>query len=143
MEFNIATIKDRTLTSTVTASTPAATQGNVSARDAFQRVSTAIYGQLLVLLGLLVPLSHSGSDADLETSSYVDLFYIFLLLVSVLFLIFVFIDLVGSRTQESLVMRRRRRSVEKVKTVLKVLTMIVHVDRVKMIDIVEDPKDDS
>jgi len=109
--------QDRTLTSTVTASTPATTQSSGSARDAFQRVSSAIYGQLLVLLGLLVPLSGpaSASVVTPETSGYFDLFYIFLLLVSVLFLIFVFIDLVGARTQESLVMRRRRRSVEKVK----------------------------
>ena len=105
------------MTSNVTASTPAATQNSGSARDAFQRVSSAIYGQLLVLLGLLVPLSGPGSASDLtpDTSGYFDLFYIFLLLVSVLFLIFVFIDLVGARTQESLVLRRRRRSVEKVK----------------------------
>ena len=110
-------MQDRTLTSTVTASTPAAGQSSGSARDAFQRVSSAIYGQLLILLGLLVPLSgpaHSDSS-DLDIVGYFDLFYIFLLLVSVLFLIFVFIDLVGARTQESLVLRRRRRSVEKVK----------------------------
>ena len=103
------------MTSTVTASTPAATQSCYSARDALQRVSSAIYGQLLVLLGLLVPISGSTSDLNQDTSGYFDLFYIFLLLVSILFLIFVFIDLVGARTQESLVMRRRRRSVEKVK----------------------------
>jgi len=106
------------LTSTVTASTPAAGQSSGSARDAFQRVSSAIYGQLLILLGLLVPLSGPPESAstDLDTVvGYFDLFYIFLLLVSVLFLIFVFIDLVGARTQESLVLRRRRRSVEKVK----------------------------
>ena len=108
-------IQDRTLTSTVTASTPAAGHSSGSARDAFQRVSSAIYGQLLVLLGLLVPLSGPHSASDLDTAGYFDLFYIFLLLVSVLFLIFVFIDLVGARTQESLVLRRRRRSVEKVK----------------------------
>ena len=111
-------MQDRTLTSTVTASTPAAGQRSGSARDAFQRISSAIYGQLLVLLGLLVPLSGpaSASHLTLDTSAgYFDLFYVFLLLVSVLFLIFVFIDLVGARTQESLVMRRRRRSVEKVK----------------------------
>jgi len=106
------------LTSTVTASTPAVGHSSRSARDAFQRVSSAIYGQILVLLGLLVPLSGPGSASDLTpdaSAGFFDLFYIFLLLVSVLFLIFVFIDLVGARTQESLVMRRRRRSVEKVK----------------------------
>ena len=58
--------------------------------DWCQRVLSILYGQTLLLLGLVLPLLTFTGNID---KSFAELFYIYLLLCSILYLIFVQIDL--------------------------------------------------
>ena len=58
--------------------------------DWCQRILSILYGQILLVLGLVLPLISLTANIDKSVS---ELFYIYLLLGSILYLIFVQIDL--------------------------------------------------
>ena len=58
--------------------------------DWCQRILSILYGQILLVLGLVLPLISLTANIDNSVS---ELFYIYLLLGSILYLIFVQIDL--------------------------------------------------
>ena len=63
-------------------------------RDSFQKRVTALYAKILIILGLAFPLSEVLSDVI--SSNYYQIFYVYLMLASLLFLIFFYCDITCS-----------------------------------------------
>ena len=66
------------------------TDNRLVSSDWCQRILSILYGQILLVLGLVLPLITLTANIDKSVS---ELFYIYLLLGSILYLIFVQIDL--------------------------------------------------
>ena len=75
--------------------------------DALQSIVTALYCKILVILGLAFPMAEVISDS--VPHGYYQLFYVYLFLGSLLFLLFIYIDLLRTRARQSLISRRRKR----------------------------------
>jgi len=71
------------------------------AKDSFQKRVTALYAKILIILGLAFPLSEVLSDAI--SSNYYQIFYVYLMLASLLFLIFFYCDITCSKRHNKVV----------------------------------------
>ena len=72
--------------------------------DPLQAAVSALYAKLLVILGLALPLAEVLSDRI--QPDHFHLFYVYLFLVSTLYLLFVYMDLVQTRTRHLLAARQ-------------------------------------
>ena len=68
--------------------------------DALQAVVTALYCKILVILGLAFPMAEVISDN--VPQGYYQLFYVYLFMGSLLFLFFIYVDLVRTRAKSAL-----------------------------------------
>ena len=65
--------------------------------DALQAVVTALYSKILVILGLAFPMAEVISDN--VPKGYYQLFYVYLFLGSLLYLLFIYFDLLRTRAR--------------------------------------------
>ena len=75
----------------------------LSCSDSLQAAVSALYAKLLIILGLALPLTEVLSDRI--QPDHFHLFYVYLFLVSTLYLLFVYMDLVQIRTRHLLAAR--------------------------------------
>lgn len=66
--------------------------------DAIQAVASALYCKILVILGLAFPMAETISDN--VPQGYYQLFYVYLFLVSLLFLMYVYLDVMWTRVSQ-------------------------------------------
>ena len=76
----------------------------LSCSDPLQAAVSALYAKLLVILGLALPLAEVLSDR-IEQDHF-HLFYVYLFLLSTLYLLFVYMDLVQTKTRHLLATRQ-------------------------------------
>ena len=76
----------------------------LSCSDSLQAAVSALYAKLLIILGLALPLAEVLSDRI--QPDHFHLFYVYLFLVSTLYLLFVYMDLVQIRTRHVLAARQ-------------------------------------
>jgi len=86
------------------------------ANDSLQCVLTSIYAKILIILGLVLPLATVSNEGD---QRYLELFYIYLFMGSILFLIFVYIDLIHTKTKYAVLSHRKKKSLLTVKESLR------------------------
>ena len=77
-------------------------------RDALQSVITALYCKIVVILGLAFPMAEVVSDN--VAPGYYQLFYVYLFLMSLIFLLVIYIDLWKSKATWAISHKRRHHS---------------------------------
>jgi len=105
-------IEDTAFDRTITDKSADIQDSTKDANDSLQRVLTSLYANILVIFGLVLPLTTIKSGTD---QTHFEVFYIFLFLGSLLFLIFVYMDLLHTKTRVVVKNHRKKRSLLTVK----------------------------
>eukprot|EP00090_Calanus_glacialis_P007099 TRINITY_DN15569_c0_g1_i5.p1 TRINITY_DN15569_c0_g1~~TRINITY_DN15569_c0_g1_i5.p1 ORF type:complete len:810 (-),score=174.60 TRINITY_DN15569_c0_g1_i5:104-2533(-) len=105
-------IEDTALDRTVTDKSADIQDSTKDANDSLQRVLTSLYANILIIFGLVLPLTTVKSETD---QRHFEVFYIFLFLGSLLFLIFVYMDLLHTKTRVAVKSHKKKRSLLTVK----------------------------
>jgi hypothetical protein len=82
----------------------------VHSSDALQAVVTALYCKILVILGLAFPMAEVISAK--VPHGYYQLFYVYLYVGSLLFLLFIYVDLLRTRRKQRLLIAASKKNAE-------------------------------
>jgi len=105
-------IEDTAFDRTITDKSADIQDASKDANDSLQQVVTSLYANILVIFGLVLPLTTVRSQED---QRHAEIFYIFLFLGSLIFLIFVYLDLLHTKTRVVVKNHRKKRSLLTVK----------------------------
>jgi len=105
-------IEDTAFDRTITDKSADIQDATKDANDSLQQVLTSLYANILIIFGVVLPLTTVRNDAD---QRHAEVFYIFLFLGSLLFLIFVYLDLLHTKTKVAVKNHRKKRSLLTVK----------------------------